>query len=154
MKQHLGLLLVAMGFFAASCNTQEIAADKVPAVVVNTLNSAFPNAAGVEWEKKGTFYEADLDDTTGADIAVLIDASGKTQMLKRELATTALPAAIVTSLQNQYKDFEVDEVEVIEKEGALFYQVELNGKGLKSLKDKKLVLNAKATEVTGMDYWD
>jgi uncharacterized membrane protein YkoI len=153
MKQQFALLLVA-SFFGVSCNSQDIAADKVPAVVVNALTAKVPNATGVEWEKKGALYEADLDAPDGKDITVQIDASGKLLMLKRDIVVTELPAAIQTALQSQYKDFTLDEIEAVEKEGAVLYQVELDGKGLKGLKNKKLVLNATGQEAANTAYWD
>ena len=46
------------------------------------------------------------------------------------------------------------DVEAVEKEGAVFYQVELDGKGLKGLKDKKLVFGADGKEANSFTYWD
>lgn len=153
MKQHLGLLLFA-GIFSVSCNSQDIAADKVPAVVVNALKAQFPNAVNTDWEKNGAVYEADFDAEGGADVTVQIDASGKVLMYKTDLAAASLPTAVQTFLQNQFKDYTADEVEKIEKGGTAYYQVELDGKGLKGLKDKKLVLTADGHEATDIKYWD
>lgn len=153
MKQHFALLLVA-GALATSCNSQDIATDKVPAVVINALSAQFPDAVGTEWEKKNAFYEADFDMPDGTDVTVQVDGSGKIMMHKKDVAVTALPAAIQTLVQNNYKDFTIEEVETVEKDGSVFYQVELDGKGLKGLKDKKLVFGADGQETTAFKYWD
>ena len=153
MKQHLFLLL-ATGALASSCNSQDVATDKVPAVVINALTTQYPDAVGTEWEKKNAFYEADFDMPDGSDVTVQIDASGKIVMNKKDVAVTALPAAIQTLVQNQFKDFSIEEVEAVEKEGTVYYQLELDGKGLKSLKDKKLVFAANGQETTSFEYWD
>lgn len=153
MKQHVALLLVT-GVLAASCNSQDIATDKVPAVVINALTAQFPDAVGTEWEKKDAVYEADFDRQDGTDVTVQIDASGKVLMQKKELPLTTIPAALQNGITSQYKDFNIEEVEAVEKEGTVYYQVELDGKGLKGLKDKKLVFAADGQEVTNITYWD
>ena len=99
-------------------------------------------------------YEADFDRQDGTDVTVQIDASGKVLMQKKELPLTTIPAALQNGITNQYKDFNIEEVEAVEKEGTLYYQVELDGKGLKGLKDKKLVFAADGQEVTSFTYWD
>lgn len=141
-------------FGAISCNSQNMAQEKVPAVVVNTLQTQFPSARGVDWEKKGGLYEADFDVAGSEDITVQIDASGKILMQKQEVALATLPAGIQTLVQNQYKDFTIDEVEKVEKDGATFYQLELDGKGLKSIKGKKLVVTAEGQTAANVAFWD
>lgn len=153
MKQHFALLLVT-GALATSCNSQDIAVDKVPAVVINAVSTQFPDAVGTEWEKKNALYEADFDMPDGTEVTVQVDGSGKILMHKKDVVLTALPAAIQTLVQAQYKDFTIEDVEAVEKEGAVFYQVELDGKGLKRLKDKKLVFGADGKEATSFTYWD
>ena len=153
MKQHFALLLVT-GALATSCNSQDIAVDKVPAVVINAVSTQFPDAVGTEWEKKNALYEADFDMPDGTEVTVQVDGSGKILMHKKDVVVTTLPAAIQTLIQNNYKDFTIEEVETVEKEGAVFYQVELDGKGLKGLKDKKLVFGADGKEATSFTYWD
>jgi len=154
MKQHLGLLIMA-AIAGVSCNSQDIAPEKVPAVVVNTLKTQFPNAVDTEWEKKGAVYEADFDTETGADMTVQIDESGKVLMQKQDIQFTDLVAGVQTILQSQYKNFKVDEVEKVERNGAVFYQVELDGKGLKSLlKDKQLVFSADGREDANTPFWN
>jgi len=153
MKIQLALLLVA-GAFATSCNSQDLAIDKVPAVVVNAVAAQFPDAVGTEWEKKNALYEADFDLPDGTDVTVLVDATGKILMHKKDVAASVLPAAIQTVLQSQYKDYTIDDVDVVEKGGVTFYHVELEGKGLKGIKDKKLVFDANGKEAAGEKYWD
>lgn len=153
MKQTI-LFLAIGGFTATSCNSQNMAQEKVPAVVVNTLQTQFPNATGIDWEKKGGLYEADFDVAGSEDITVQIDASGKMLMQKQEVTGATLPAGIQTAVQAEYKDFTIDEVEKVEKEGATYYQLELDGKGLKSIKGKKLVLTAEGQTAANVAFWD
>lgn len=154
MKQQLALLIMA-AIAGVSCNSQDIAPEKVPAVVVNTLKAQFPNAIDTEWEKKDAIYEADFDTETGAEMTVQIDASGKILMQKQDIQFSDLVAGIQNILQAQYKDFKVDEVEKVERGAVVFYQVELDGKGMKSLlKDKQLVFTADGREAAGTPFWN
>ena len=148
------LFLLIGGIAVTSCNSQNVAQEKVPAVVVNTLQTQFPNANRIDWEKKGAVYEADFDMAGSEDMTVQIDALGKMLMQKQEVALATLPAAIQTVVQNEYKDFTIDEVEKVEKEGATFYQLELDGKGLKSIKGKKIVVTEEGATAANTAFWD
>jgi hypothetical protein len=153
MKQY-GVLMIITALAGVSCNSQDVAASKVPAVVVNTLKAQYPNAARVEWEKVGAHYEADFDTDAKTDITVQIDANGKMLMQKMDIGFNDLGDAIKNVLQQQYKNFKVDEVEKIEKGGTVYYQVELDGKGLRSLKDKHLVFSADGREESAVPFWN
>ena len=153
MKRY-GVFMILAALATASCNSQDIATSKVPAVVVNTLKAQYPNAARVDWEKVGAYYEADFNTEANTEVTVQIDANGKMLMQKIDIGWNDLGDAIKTVLQSQYKNFKVDEVEKIEKEGIFYYQVELDGKRLRSLKDKHLVFSADGREAASVPFWN
>ena len=152
MKQYFVLLIMAA--LTASCNSQDVAANQVPAVVINTLKAQYPNAAGVEWEKVGAHYEADFDANAKKDVTVRIDASGNLLMQKSEIGFTDLAERVKNVLQSEYKNFKVDEVEKVEAGGVVFYQVELDGKGLRSFNDKQLVFSADGRQDVNTSFWN
>lgn len=152
MKQYFALIIMAA--LTASCNSRDMAANKVPAVVINTLKAQYPNAAGVEWEKVGAHYEADFDTDAKTDVMVRIDASGNLLMQKSDLNFNDLADRIKAVLQNEYKNFNVDEVEKVEKGGVVFYQVELDGKGLRSFNEKQLVFSADGRQDASLPFWN
>lgn len=132
-----------------ACSNSMPATD-VPSVVVNSFKAKFPKATHVEWEKEGVHYEAEFD-LGRVDHTAQITADGKITMLKKELANSKLPGAIQTTLKNKYNTYRTDDVELIEKDGATYYQVELESNGKA---DMKLVLLPAGSENPSMPFWD
>lgn len=131
--------------------SQDIAASSVPSTVMNTFKAKYPAANNVEWEKYSNYYEAELDLNDSTDVAVRIDNSGKLLMQKQEIAVGELPGNIMTAIQNQHSGYKVDDVDKLEKDGAVYYQVELE-RAFK--RDVKRVFSANGQEIKGMAYWE
>ena len=145
------LILIPLALLIASCKGQNIAKEKVPSLVSNTLKSKFPTSNDVDWVKHGNIYEAELDINDSTELSVRIDESGKVLMQKQDIAVSELSAKIIIAIQNQYPSYTVDDVEKIEKDGSIFYQVELKGKGKKEL---NLVFSTDGKEEENITYWD
>ncbi|GEO07471.1 hypothetical protein AAE02nite_51350 [Adhaeribacter aerolatus] len=139
-------ILCSSGLVACS---QDVNPKKVPALVKNALQLKFPDAVDIEWEKHKKLFEADYD-VAATEYAALIDASGKIIMTKKEILVTELPAAISATIQKNFADYEVNDLEQIEKDGAIFYQVELE----KRNKALKQVFTADGNINTALAYWD
>ena len=150
MKREI-LILIPLALLIASCKGQNIAKEKVPSLVSNTLKSKFPTSNDVDWVKHGNIYEAELDINDSTELSVRIDESGKVLMQKQDIAVSELSAKIIIAIQNQYPGYTVDDVEKIEKDGSIFYQVELKGKGKKEL---NLVFSTDGKEEENIAYWD
>lgn len=150
MKGQL-ITLMAATLISTSCSSQDISASKVPSVVLNTLKTKYPAARDVDWEKHNNYYEAELDLNDSTDVTVRIDDAGTLLMQKQEISVQELPNSIMTVIQNQYKDYRVDDVDRIEKAGAVYYQVELNRK-LK--RDLKRVFANDGREEKSIAYWE
>jgi hypothetical protein len=140
-----------MGAIAASCTGQNIAADKVPSVILNTLKASFANATDVEWEKHQKIYEAEFDINDTTDVSVRIDEAGRIVMQKKEMPVTEVPSSILNALTKAYPDYMLDDASRIEQNGAIYYQVELDGK---NKKDLHLVWNENGIEEKNVKYWD
>ncbi len=136
--------------FATGCSSQNISADKVPSVVLNTVKAKFPDAREVEWEKNKTMYEAEVKLNDSTEVSMQLDANGKALLQKTDIVASSLPASVLNVLQSSYGAYTIDDAEQLEKDGQLYYQVELEAKGKKDL---KLVLAADGTEQK-MSYWD
>lgn len=146
-------ILVIAGLFSAlslqACG-QQVDAGKVPSVVVNALNAKYGTATGTEWEKKQSHYEAEFT-ANGKELEVQIDQSGKILVEKSDVLPAELPAAVTAALQSSYKEYTVDDAEKLERNGVVYYQVELEAKGKKDLKK---IFTAAGVEETGFSYWD
>lgn len=141
------LLFVAV-IISSAVFAQDIPASQVPQAVKNALKAKFPKTTGLDWEMKGELYEAEFD-VNMVDHKALLDASGKFVIFKRDIRAAKLPQAVRNTIQSQYKDFRIDDAEKLEKEGIIYYQVELDGKP----HDQKLVFTADGKIADSQQYW-
>ena len=141
------LIVTASLFSLCSCS-QDISADKVPSVVLNTVQTKFGTAGKIEWEKKKNLYEAEFK-TDSIEHAVYIDPAGKLVMYKLDIKENELPAAVATIISTEYSGYKIDDTEKVEKDGIIYYQVELEGKGKKDL---ELVFSADGKLATQINY--
>jgi uncharacterized membrane protein YkoI len=130
------LFITAASFSVASCS-QDIPAAKVPAIVQNTIQAKFSNAGKVEWEKKKGVYEAEFD-INSTEYTVHVDSAGTLMMYKLDIKETELPAAVMASISREHSGYTIDDAEKLEKDGVIYYQVELEATGKK---DVKIVFN-------------
>ena len=141
------ILIVASLFSLYSCS-QDIPPRKVPSVVLNTVQTKFVNASNIEWEKKKAFYEAEFK-MDSIEYAVYVDSAGKLIMYKMDSRQEELPAAVSAAIRTEYIGYKIDDVERIEKDGIIYYEIELDGKGKKDL---ELVFSAVGKLVTELNY--
>lgn len=147
MKVVFASVLVGACFLSAC--SDRIRQSHVPSVVQNTVAQQFSNANGIEWEKEKQNYEAEFVKDS-VEYKAIIDPSGSLVKYKQELTAAQLPAAILQTIQAQYKDFVIDEVEKIEQGSQVYYQVELENK----LKEMHLMFRADGAIDTNLKYWD
>jgi biopolymer transport protein ExbD len=150
MKSLMVITLLS-GLITASCTGQRLKQDKVPSVVVNTLKAKYPTANQVEWKKVSNQYEAELELNSNQDVTLRIDASGKTIMMKENLPVQELVPAVTAILKEKYAEYSIDDVDKIQKDGLVFYQVDLDAR---KEKDVKLVFIPDGTIAESQAYWD
>ena len=148
MKCYL-LSIIGMALVATSCDSRDIAPDKVPSAVHNSLDMKYPLAQNIEWEKHKDFYEAEFKENDSTDISLRINEAGKILMQKKDVSPAELSADIMKTLQNRFKKYSVEDVERIEKDGIVYYQVELNG-----TTDVNVLFSADGKSQKGIAYWD
>ena len=141
----LSLIALSSGFLSCS---QDVPANKVPSIVQNTVQSKFPNATDIEWEKKQNFYEAEFD-VNKIDHKAHIDSNGKLIVYKVEIRKDELPAAITAAVSRQYSGYGIDDADKLEKDGTTYYQVELDAKGKK---DQLLVFTVDGRAADNVNY--
>jgi uncharacterized membrane protein YkoI len=122
------LLALFTGSSFISC-AQDMDQAHVPSVVLNTFQTSFPDATDTEWEKKGDTYEVEFD-MSRQEYKAYLDASGKLLLTRYELSQRDLPEAVSKTIQADFKEYRLDDVEAIEQEGETFYEVELESKTL------------------------
>jgi hypothetical protein len=147
MKKYL-LVIIVLPFITMAC-AKKMSSDSIPSIVANSMKSSFPNATTVDWDKEGTNYEAEFD-INKIENEAQFDSAGKLLMHKEEIEITSLPGVITTAIAGKYKDHVIQDPEKVTKDGQVFYQMELDGKG----KDLKIVLREDGSEQASMAYWD
>jgi hypothetical protein len=105
-------------------NAQDLRKNQVPSVVLNSFNKSFPNAAKVDWEKKGDLFNADFE-IGRRDHEILLNSKGQVVRHKQDIASKSLPIAVKNNINQKYKSFRIDDVEKIEEGKSVFYKVEL-----------------------------
>ncbi len=139
----------ALSFSLFDFNGQDVPQSEVPSVVLNAISTAHPTATDVEWEKQKDLYEAEFDLDT-KEYTMQVNSTGQIVQTKYDVAETELPQTIKSNISAKYNNLRIDDVELVEKDGRKYYQVEMEGR----LKSKKLVLDEAGKEQTGMSYWD
>ncbi|GGG12294.1 PepSY-like domain-containing protein [Pontibacter amylolyticus] len=142
-------LLMTGTFLSCDSNDDDMKIEDVPATVREALLSSFPEATGIDWEKKGEDYEADFD-VDRVDHNAMLNASGTVLKHKYDIPETDLPEAIRATISQNYADHKIDDPEVLVQNGDTLYQVELDH--MTSM-DEKLVFSADGQKVD-QAYWD
>lgn len=137
------------GSAVLAINAQDVPAKDVPQAVSSALTQQYATAKDLEWEKSGDNYEAEFD-IEGTEHTVLISPSGEILMTKSDVLLDGLPQPVKSALDQKYKDMPLDDMELIERDGKTYYQVELDDTDTNRL----LVFSADGQEVTEPAYWD
>lgn len=121
-------LLVVLGLSLTMCQAeaQKVKSKDVPAEVKNTLQKSYA-VTDADWDNEDGSFEANFE-LKGKEMSVLIDAKGNILEAETEIAKNDLPAAVLTSLESNYKDFKIEETARIEANGEVTYEVEVEKK--------------------------
>ena len=148
MKLFITLILLAI--FGTCCKRTGLSKDQVPSVVLNSLSMKYPYAEAVDWEKNDSLYEAELRLNDTIEIEARIDQHGNLVSEKKEIPVMELNHHVIAELNNRYKNYLIEDVEKVQQNGIVYYQVELNGKGSKEI---KLIINSDGVEQKNISYW-
>lgn len=97
----------------------------IPGEILNKIKEMYPNASILEFEKKGSFLEIDIRDGK-IHKEVLFDSSNNWVSTEWEISVSEVPAVVLESLKaSEYKDYQIDDVDALEKPDGFFYVFEL-----------------------------
>lgn len=106
----------------------------VSAVVVNSFNSAFKNAADVQWKDGGNYYKADFT-LNGQYVTAFYNANAGLMAVTKNISPVQLPVTLQTSLKASYEDYWVSELfELSDDSGVSYYVTVENGDAKVTLK--------------------
>ena len=126
----LGMVMVISSLiFATSC--QKDNAISVDSTVKASFGSMFPNATAVKWSKDDSYLLSTFEDD-GKGKRAWFDRTGAWYLTETDILYTALPQEIKTAFEEGvYKDWYMDDIDVIERPGVdIVYVLEVkNGLG-------------------------
>lgn len=112
------LLLVVTSF------AQEIAEAQVPASVVAAFKKDFPQATETKWEKKADTHTVKFK-VGGVEHKGWLDGNGKLLKHKIDIKESELPAAVATTLKNEYSNFKISGVYKMQEGNTTTYEMDL-----------------------------
>lgn len=141
------ILTASIAMFAFGVNAQDqnevsISQDQAPLEAVKTFNEEFASAKDVDWKVDGNFYEAEF--TVGdKEKTAHFDRSGELKYTSTEINRSELPQAVNQTLNQNYRDYELNEFYKVEKEGKIKYKV----KAEKGGESKKLMFDSSGNKI-------
>lgn len=112
---------------ATAVNAQDISQTEVPSLVLNTFQSKYPTARDIDWEIEGDLYKVDFE-IGNRDHDLWIDKNGKVTKHKEEIVKSELPSAIAQKIKSEFKQYTIDDVDKIERDGKVLFKVDLDSK--------------------------
>lgn len=114
------LMLVSAVIFTA-CGEKE----NVPGKVKTAFSQKFPNAKKVDWDKEnGSEWEAEFR-MNGKKYSANFDADGNWKETEYKIKKSEIPAAVSSTLENEYSGYEIEEAEISETPEGKFVEVEI-----------------------------
>jgi hypothetical protein len=108
------MVLFTLALISHVVSAQKMDAGKVPAAVTSAFKVKFPGAAKTTWEmEKANEYEAGFM-LNGEEVSANFDKTGKLLETETEIKITALPAAVQSSISNNFAGFKIKEASRIE----------------------------------------
>ncbi|MCF8309376.1 MAG: PepSY-like domain-containing protein [Bacteroidales bacterium] len=111
--------------FALSGKAQdEMESPKVPDPVKKAFKTEKPKMNDVEWEKEGNYFAVEFKEE-GVEKEMVYDAKGNVVSTETGIDTGSLMPSIKKYLEENYRDYEIEEAEKIEKKGKTSFEVEV-----------------------------
>ncbi|MDX1828373.1 MAG: PepSY-like domain-containing protein [Lutibacter sp.] len=113
-----GIILI----FTQACAQTSI---KVPAKVKAAFYQKFPNAKKTAWDKENaTEWEVEFK-LNGEEYSANYTSEGIWKETEHEISKSKLPDAVKSTLDNEFKEFDIDESEVSETAKGVVYEFAL-----------------------------
>ena len=141
MKKQILILCIATAI-VSNLQAQDIPQSQVPSVVANQFSIDFPKAKDVEWELKNDVYNVDFEQGWSKDFEAWYSANGTLIRLEEELLSKSeLPKAVITSIEEKFPTYRIDDVTKITKNEEITYKVEIE----KGNQERSLYFNENGT---------
>jgi Tfp pilus assembly protein PilX len=132
------LILLGVAGMLTQAEAQKMKSTNAPAAVTTAFNQAHSSVKKVEWKlKDGNNYAAEYKEG-GVNMCATYDATGNLMETKMEIASSALPAPILSYVKQNYKEDEVKKSwKITDAGGTITYKAKV--------KDQHLLFDANGT---------
>ncbi len=115
------LFVVLIGVFSLNACAKQSAPD----AVTKAFQTKFPDAQRVKWEmEEDNKWEADFK-ANGEKLSACFDENGAWLKTEKEMKKSKLPSVVKSSLDEKFKDYDLEEVEALETPDFSGYAIEL-----------------------------
>jgi len=137
------VLLLAVAGIISQTQAQKIKSTNAPAAVTTAFNQAHQTVKKVEWKlKDGNMYEAEYKEGT-VEMYSMYDASGNLMNMRMEIASSTLPAPVMSYVKQNYKEDEVKKAyKITDASGTVTYKAKV--------KDMHLLFDANGTFINAI----
>lgn len=130
MKKCISIVMTVLAFGIFNmASAQKIQKSEVPSVILNQFNVQFPKAKDVEWKIVGQQYKVEFELPRDKDHDVWYNSGGEIVKHKEELQKKDLPESIRKQINQEYKDYKIDDVDRITEGKSVVYVVEVEKRG-------------------------
>jgi hypothetical protein len=110
---------------------QELETREVPSDVKSALQSKYPEAKVVKWEKEKGNFEANWGGKSGEDNSVQFTPAGQFIEIVKAIPVNELPKAVKSYVKEHFNNAKISEAgRVTDAKGKLFFEAEIHGKDL------------------------
>lgn len=117
----MSALIFGYGVLAfTNCYSQE-----APQKVKDTFSKMFPKARSVKWDKESeTEWEAEFK-LDGTEYSANFDSNGIWKETEHEINLSQVPETVKATLQKEFKDFDIEEIELSETSKGTLYEFDV-----------------------------
>ena len=131
-----------------SCDNDDYPYAEVPSVILNQFWSQYPDATDAEFIRIDKEYEVKFE-INRVEHSAVINSSGNILQEKKDIEWKELPPAVQQTLQKEYGQKKMEDLERVKSAEENYYQAEV----CRIFIDKKIVLNAGGVIEENRKYW-
>lgn len=119
-------VILALSFICFYTNAQKIKETAVPDLVLNSFTNNFPDASGVTWTKSDNLYQANFNQARTV-IKAILDSLGNIKETDQQINNKEIPPRVQQYVQQYFPKQKIkDSYKIIEPDGTIKYEIELN----------------------------
>lgn len=124
MKNLVLILISCALVISCSTNTKDSNEQVLKKSLEEDFKASNPDAKNISWEVEGDYKEVEYTEN-GIEKSILYDAEGKIIESEIEIEAEQLGETILTYIEENYPEAEIEEAEKVKNADGIFYEVEI-----------------------------